>query len=68
MSKTYDHGTRYIILGAMRMGAESIRRFIETRTIREDFNEHGIAESFTITTASGLRYRVSVDQLDDDSD
>jgi len=66
MSGTPDNGTRYVILGALAMFAEQLRRFIEIKSIDPAVDSDGVVYAFIITTQSRRRYRVEVVQLDDE--
>jgi hypothetical protein len=71
MAEISDEGLRFLILGCMRSVPDMEAFPIKVREVRENYDEEGTVQSFTIVTGSGLQFTVKCEfegQVPDDRD
>jgi len=62
-----DHAAKYLILGALSVAPRMMTFPVQVRQVRENVDDNGTIQSFSIVTQSGLSWKVSV-ELEEQAD
>jgi hypothetical protein len=66
MPELDDGSLRFVILGCLRVMPQLEAFPLKVREVIDNYDDQGVIQSFTIVTASGLRFRCTCEFLEEE--